>query len=147
VALHQKPSLDAGEVVDKLRGILHATLAGASNRAGSAGRTIGLAAYFVGLRSRLKGVLMTIQGASSIEDHGEVMRDAELLYLRRRDEFHAVENRTDLIRAWNNLLIEAAEKRARDDRDAELFAADARAMDDEDREWYDAMCHHAAGEH
>jgi hypothetical protein len=136
MALHQKP--ETTEAVARLRALLQSTLAGASQGAEATTRAVGLAAYFVRLRSRLKATLSLFQQEATVEDDERVLREAQLLFLRRRESFHTAANRSDLVRAWNDLLVEAAEKVSRDKRDVAAYAHDAGEMDDDDRDWYSA---------
>lgn len=125
------------ETVERLRGILHSTLEGARDSVEAASKSAGLVAYFVKLRSRLENAQFLFREADSVADDELVLREAQLLFLRRRDEFHHT-SRSDLIRAWNDLLADATQKVYRDRVDAALYAADAQQLDESDRAFYSA---------
>lgn len=56
-------------------------------------------------------------------DRDRVLREAQLAYVRHESEFRDVRGRSDLVRAWTGLLIEATHKVARDRVDADRYAA------------------------
>jgi hypothetical protein len=140
MALHQKP--DISDAVNRARGFLHATLSGASQKATVTTRMVGVGAYMYRLWKRLSETLVFFHEPATEQDDEQVFREAQLLFLRRRESFHGASTRTEIFKAWNNLLVEATQNIARNKRDSALYAHDAERMDGDDREWYDAMRKH-----
>ena len=65
-------------------------------------------------------------------DRDRVTREAQLAYLRNEERYRNVVGHAALVRMWTRLLAEAAEKIARDDADAEVYASvERRPSDDE----------------
>jgi hypothetical protein len=125
------------EALERVRAFLHATFEGATHGAETTSKIVGFAAYIRNLRKRLVDAQLLFSETQSVEDDERFFREAELLFLRRRERFRGG-GRGDLIRAWNDVFADATRKVYRDRHDAAGYADDAREMDDDDREFYEA---------
>lgn len=121
-----------------MREKLLATFEDAAGGARSTSRAVGLMAYFIRLRSRLDDTLTLFREQRSVEDDEAVLREAQLAFLRQRQTFHDAATRSDLVKAWNDLLVVAAAKVSVDRRDADLYRRDAAAEEASDEAWYAA---------
>jgi hypothetical protein len=119
-----------------MREKLVATFEDAAGGARSTTRAVGLMRYFLRLRFRLDETLETFRRQRSLDDDEAILREAQRAFLRQRQLFHEAATRTDLVRAWNDLLVDAAAKVAADRSDAELYRDDAASSDASDRDWY-----------
>src|SRR4051794_19300196 len=125
------------EIVARVRALLHETFEGTADAVRGSGHAAWLAQQLLRQRQRLgqaRVVLQTVPGSGT---HEAIMREAQLTYMRRLDEFAHLPNRSALVRAWTGVLVDAAEKVERDRRDSALYAKVADDPSDEDRDWAD----------
>jgi hypothetical protein len=131
------------EIVARVRALLHETFEGTADAVRGSGHAARLARQLVRQRDRLGHARNVLQ---TVPNHEAIMREAQIGYMLRMDEFSHVPNRSELVRAWTAVLIEAAEKVESDRRDQALYAVVAANPTDEDREW-GAAATRVAGQH
>jgi len=79
-----------------------------------------LVQYFVHVRHQLGDA---VQHLRNEDVHERLLRQAEIAFLTRPHRFAEVNGRSDLIRAWTTLLVEANEKLEADERKTAQYAA------------------------
>jgi hypothetical protein len=136
--VQQLHSPETGERVDRVREKLKGYLEEAAGAGRSVPRAFLLARDLVRLRHSLSYALRTLGRAKTEREHELVLREAELAYLRRYTRFSDAKSRSELLRAWTDILIEATDKVAHDEADAKLYAAVGADASDDDRAWRDA---------
>lgn len=110
----------------------------AAEGARRSGHAVSLAAYLVRRREGLDRARRVLHSLTQADDHERILREAQLAYLRRREAFVDAPSASSLLRAWTDLLVEAADKVERDREDSERFAAVGAVSTDDDREWEEA---------
>lgn len=96
-------------------------------------QALSLALYMLRHRRRLSHAREVLRALATDTDQERLTREASYIYLasRRQDD-------GDVLRAWTDALVRAAEKIESDRRDAARYAVIAATPTDEDREWAEA---------
>jgi hypothetical protein len=117
------------ELMERLRKLLEETFA----RPGSRRRNLAeYVAWWFSQREPLRATVGAHAGASG-EREAQVVREVSIALLRQPSILTGVTSRTQLTRAWDQLLIDATAKVSRDERDAELYALAGAARSDDER--------------
>ncbi len=82
---------------------------------------LSLVRYFVHVRHQLSDAAQHLRFGNE-DVYERLLRQAEVAFLTRPQRFAAVQGRSDLIRAWTTLLVEANEKLEADERRAARYA-------------------------
>jgi hypothetical protein len=133
--LPQRGPQAEAERLERVRDKLREVFDEAARAARSVGHAFALAQELNRMRFALAHVLRTLGTFQSEREHELVLREAELAYLRQYERFSRAPGRSELLRAWTNLLVEATAKVERDQAEAEEYAAVAAEQTDDDRAW------------
>ena len=114
---------DTREVVERVKGKLQGYLAEAARATETSWHAVQFAHQMIGLRKQLGDVLRVVQAQHEASRHA--LLDAVWVIAHRRPEALASVSRSDLVRNWTQLLIDASDKVERD----EYWAARYRESD------------------
>lgn len=131
-------SADAQVVISRARTILHQSLL----RVSQARNVVGLALDLAREKNRLTQALEVLHAKDPLERQ-LVLQEVQLAYLREPTRLTGARERTELLRAWTELLMDAAEKVESDWREGEIYAELA-GGEPEDEAVADAIAHATA---